>query len=383
MKIVLVSNYFNHHQQALCRALDARNPGDFYFIATSEMRAERKALGYGGWEIPGYVRTAHTGEADMALCRKLISEADVVIAGSAPESMIAPRIQSGKLTFRYQERPWKTGLHPLKYLPKWIQLHMLNPGNKPVYLLGAGAFTAKDYARFGLFRRRAYRWGYFPETKHYDMDALLQKKASAEILWAGRFLDWKHPEYALEAARRLKNAGCSFRLDMIGTGPMEEQLKQWVREWDLEDRVYFLGSMKPAEVRARMERAGIFLFTSNKQEGWGAVLNESMNSGCAVVASHAIGSAPDLIRDGENGLVYRSGDVDMLAERIICLLNHPEIQAKLGRAAYDTISGQWNAETAAKRLCELSACILAGEKYPMLFENGPCSPAELIDDNWY
>lgn len=50
--------------------------------------------------------------------------------------------------------------------------------------------------------------------------------------------------------------------------------------------------MKASEVRSYMEKADIYLFTSDFNEGWGAVLNESMNSGCAVVASHAIGSVP-------------------------------------------------------------------------------------------
>ncbi len=52
-----------------------------------------------------------------------------------------------------------------------------------------------------------------------------------------------------------------------------------------------LGAMSPDKVRAYMERADVFLFTSDFNEGWGAVLNESMNSGCAVVASHAMVSA--------------------------------------------------------------------------------------------
>lgn len=61
---------------------------------------------------------------------------------------------------------------------------------------------------------------------------------------------------------------------------------------NLNDYVTFTGPVQSDKVRGFMERAGIFLFTSDRQEGWGAVLNESMNSGCAVVASHAIGSVP-------------------------------------------------------------------------------------------
>lgn len=55
------------------------------------------------------------------------------------------------------------------------------------------------------------------------------------------------------------------------------------------------------KVREHMEDADIFLFTSDYNGGRGAVLNESMNSGCMVAASHAIGSVPFLLEDGKRG----------------------------------------------------------------------------------
>ena len=61
-----------------------------------------------------------------------------------------------------------------------------------------------------------------------------------------------------------------------------------------------------------MEKSSIYLFTSNFDEGWGAVLNESMNSACAVISSHAAGATPFLISHNINGLLYTSGDVDEL-----------------------------------------------------------------------
>ena len=53
-----------------------------------------------------------------------------------------------------------------------------------------------------------------------------------------------------------------------------------------------------------MERADIYLATSDRQEGWGAVINEAMNSGCAVVADHMMGAVPYLISHEENGMIY-------------------------------------------------------------------------------
>ena len=125
-----------------------------------------------------------------------------------------------------------------------------------------------------------------------------------------------------------------------------------------------------------MERAAIFLFTSDRQEGWGAVVNEAMNSGCAVIASDAAGSVPYLIRDGENGMVYHSGDVEMLTEKIRYLLQNPEEACRLGTGAYETMVTLWNAETAAERFLHMADAAANGMDMNQLYDSGPCSPAE-------
>lgn len=58
-----------------------------------------------------------------------------------------------------------------------------------------------------------------------------------------------------------------------------------------------------------MREHDIFTFTSNKREGWGAVLNEAMSCGCACVVSDLIGAAPYLIKAGINGYTFKTGDV--------------------------------------------------------------------------
>ena len=128
-----------------------------------------------------------------------------------------------------------------------------------------------------------------------------------------------------------------------------------------------------------MEAASIFLFTSDRNEGWGAVLNESMNSGCAVVACDAIGAVPFLMKDGENGLCYHSGNQNELYEKVKYLLENPQVCRKLGENAYDTMITMWNAEVAAERLVRLVECLQKGEDTPFL--HGPCSKAEILKDN--
>lgn len=380
MRIVFISNYFNHHQKYISNEF-LKKCASYNFISTSEMRDERKKLGYGETIIPDYVNQYNS--TNKTLLSELIGDCDVAIIGSAPQELINNRIKNNKLIFRYSERPFKLKRSGIKYIPRFIKWHLHNPFGKPIYLLCASAYTYYDYSQYALFSRKAYKWGYFPEMKRYDVDRLLEGKNKTRILWCGRFLDWKHPDDVLTIVKRLKAEGYSFELNFIGTGEMEDQLKIRAAEASLDGYVTFLGSMKPSQVRSHMEQAGIYLFTSDRQEGWGAVLNESMNSGCAVVASHAIGAVPYLVKNNENGLIYQSGNVDMLYEKVKYLLDHPEEQKRLGKAAYRTITETWNAEVAAQRLINLAQHILNGEESPDLYENGPCSRAEIIKDDWF
>jgi glycosyltransferase involved in cell wall biosynthesis len=140
--------------------------------------------------------------------------------------------------------------------------------------------------------------------------------------------------------------------------------------------------MGPAEVRGHMEKAGVYLVTSDFNEGWGAVLNESMNSGCAVVASHAAGAVPFLMKHGENGLVYENGNAEDLYRKVKAVLLDPERQRELGRNAYRTVTELWNANTAAERFM-IFAQEIEEKGYCDLFDDGPCSPAPIIKNNWF
>ena len=182
----------------------------------------------------------------------------------------------------------------------------------------------------------------------------------------------------VEAARRLKEEGYDFTVTMLGNGELLEKTRQQVDELGLQEQVKLPGAVTPDEVRTYMEEASIYLFTSDRNEGWGAVLNESMNSGCAVVACDAIGSVPFLMKDGENGLTYPQDDFEGFYRQVKRLLEDSQFCAKCGRAAYGTITQLWNAEVAAERLLQLAECLKNGKETP--FTDGPCSKAEILKE---
>lgn len=381
MKIIFISNYYNHHQSAISEEFFRQTGGQYYFIQSEPMSNERKNMGWAQKDLPEFVIESYKDKTTYKKCLDLINNADVVIMGSAPEKLIHKRIKSGKLVFRYSERIYKNWKNKLTLPLRFIKYHWAN--SKNTYLLCASAYAAHDYALTGNFIGKAYKWGYFPAVKKYDdIDGLIKNKEGFSLLWAARFIDWKHPEIPILMAERLKKAGYKFKLNLIGNGVMEKQIAEMIKEKGLEDCVKMLGAMKPDEVRLHMEKSQIFLFTSDFNEGWGAVLNESMNSACAVVASHAIGSVPFLINDGENGFIYKNGDLDDLYNKVKFLLDNPERCKKIGVNAYKTLTSTWNAELAAERFLNLATKLLNNEDVNDLYSDGPCSKSEILKNNW-
>lgn len=389
LKYVFVSNYLNHHQIPFCRAMYERAEGSFVFVQTQPMEEERIRMGWKDHVEEPYLWLYYEKPEE---CKKIILEAQTVIfGGTDEESYIQERLKSGKMILRYSERLYKTGqwkaISPRGLRKKYLDHTRYRNSN--VYLLCAGAYVPSDFSIVRAYPGKMFCWGYFPEKKQYDVDKLLEGKGYQGLpylLWSGRMIDWKHPELVLETAKYLKEKGLDFHLDMIGGGTMEEEIKALAEEYGLKEKIGFPGFMSPGEVRCRMEKADIYLLTSDRQEGWGAVANESMNSACVLVADHMVGAAPYLIQQGENGCIYRDGDKKMLFETVEALVKDPARCRELGRRAYDTICRDWNAEAAADSLCELTQKILlqTGDyrEYAGKGNKGmlPCQPAPVIPE---
>ena len=392
MKIIYISNFMNHHQSELSENLYKILGENYKFIALESLPKERKEMGYLEMnDIYPFVIKAYENEKLYKKALKLTEECDVLLVGSAPDSIVLNRLKDGKLTIKCSERYFKKSNSKLYFFRNlYTSLrHIKIFQNYPLYYLCSSAYTAADVNMFADFENKCYKWGYFPKVEKYNIEELLKNKFSeknnscASILWVGRLIGWKHPDASILLAEKLKNEGYNFKLSIIGTGELEENLKTMIIEKKLSDCVNILGAMSPEEVREYMKEADIYLFTSDRNEGWGAVLNESMNSGCAVVASHAIGSVPFLIENEKNGLIYKDGDYEDFYKKVTLLLDSKERRQELSKNAYFTMTEIWNAENAAKRFISLAQAILDGEKNLDIFETGVCSKAKEIKDDWY
>ncbi len=376
--VTFVSNYINHHQLPFCQAMWELLGERFHFIQTMPMEKKRIDMGWGldPKEYP-FVELFYEKKED---CRRLILDSDIAIFGWS-EGLISDiedeRISADKLSFRMSERIYREGqwkfISPAGLKNKYLE--HIRYRRKPVYLLCTGAYVASDFALIHSYPGKMLKWGYFPDGEKTQIRPLLGDKV--RLCWAGRLIDLKHPEYAIEVAKALKEKNYNFSLEIIGDGRLKPRLEALIVQHGLSAYVHMTGGLKPAEVRERMRDNDVFLFTSNYLEGWGAVVNEAMMSGCCVVASDEAGAVPFLIADSVNGLCYSTGNCRELIQKVEHLfINRDRIKEYAARGM-KTIDEKWNARNAATELLRFSREFLEG-KNPEPSAYGPMSKATII-----
>lgn len=373
MKIVFISNYLNHHQKPLSDELYRLTGGNYWFVATAPMQEERKKLGYKELEEP-YLRKCYGETYPNDDIQQIILSADAVIIGSAPYTYISKRQKEEKCVFIYTERIYKQRPKLAHVFAHRLRNKFLYNRYKKTYLLCASAYTSTDFARIGCFKGRAYKWGYFTAVPEFDVDKkiiLLKDVTKIKILWVARFLFWKHPEIPVKVASRLKENGVDFEINMYGIGPEMDKTRQLIEDLGVSDCVHLKGSVPNEKIIEQMRQHQIFLFTSDRNEGWGAVANEAMSNGCVIVASDSIGSIPYLVTDEENGMIYKDGNIDDLVLKLQKLIDHPDNREEMSRKAYRCMKDVWSPENAAKNLIRLIGRLSNGLDTDII--DGPCS----------
>lgn len=381
MKVVFISNFLTHHQIPFCLEMKKRLGEDFKFISTVKIFKWRLELGFKDFDKEyDFVIRAYENEESYQNAKKLAEESDVVIIGSTTDDLIKERLKRDKLTFRYRARVFifpngffKT-IFDKKQLKLFYDRHIKYRKNKNLHLLCANAYGPKDFNFLGLYKNKIYKWGYFLETNKYDIEELLKEKASKEriqIIWVARFIRWKHPEIVLKLARNLKNQNYNFEIKMLGTGKLEEKIRKKIKNKGLEDVIDVVGQVKSDKVKEYMEKADIFIGTSDSREGWGVVVNEAMNAGCAVVANKKMGSAPILIKHNKNGFLYKN--YNELEEYVKILINNEELRRKMSTNAYNYITTEWTSNIAAENIISLFNSIINNKDNTI--KEGPASKA--------
>ncbi|MEG2151347.1 MAG: glycosyltransferase [Bacteroidaceae bacterium] len=377
MTITFFTNFINHHQVPVADHLYSLLENDYHFVATEKVPQSFLDSGYPDFSKKPYLVKAYMGDNELEKAYQLALDSDVVIIGSAPDVFIEKRLATNKLTFRYSERWFRVRPYYLMSPRGWYNCYKqhLRYRHKELYMLAASAYTANDVYHIGAYKNKTYKWGYFTAVPNLDIDMCLKRKAEKriKILWCARFLKLKHPELLPYLAQRLQLKGYDFEINMLGSGEEFIHTQELISKLKVDSCVHLLGNVPNAHVLEMMRDHHVFLFTSDKNEGWGAVLNEAMSNGCTVVASNEIGAVPFLVKNGQNGLIFKSKNLDSLEECVESLLKDHLLIEYLAKNAYSTMRDCWSPETATTNFLLLANSLL--KENPIKIANGPCSKA--------
>jgi colanic acid/amylovoran biosynthesis glycosyltransferase len=174
------------------------------------------------------------------------------------------------------------------------------------------------------------------------------------ILFVGRLINFKAPIHVLEIYSRLFKKGHeNIGLTIIGDGALKGVLNKIVRDNNLKN-VRLLGSLSQEEIVKEMELAHVFLLpgiydSTGRAETQGLVLQEAQAMELPVIVSN-VGGMKYGLKDGETGYVLKEKDLDSFVEKIIHLIENPELRIKMGKAGKTFVQQNYDSHILGDKL---------------------------------
>jgi glycosyltransferase involved in cell wall biosynthesis len=164
------------------------------------------------------------------------------------------------------------------------------------------------------------------------------------FLVSNRLVENKNTRGVIEAFAeyRKQTTAAPWNLVILGSGPLEPELRAQIDSLELSFSVRMEGFRKYEDLPALYHGAGAFILAST-WEPWGLVVNEAMAAGLPVIVSKSVGSVCELVRHDDNGLIFDSQDISKLTTHLRALAENPLRAAAMGKRSLDMIQ-DWGPE---------------------------------------
>lgn len=177
------------------------------------------------------------------------------------------------------------------------------------------------------------------------------------IIAVGRLIPKKGFGNLIRACALLAERGKSFRCEIIGEGPLENELRKQIDELRLQNNVELPGAKPQTQLRRRLTAANVFVLPSVIDADGGmdnlpTVIMEAMATGLPVVSTN-IGGIPEMVVENETGFLVEPGDAAAMADAIGKIINDRPLAQKLGRAGYERARTLFSIEKNARELFAL------------------------------
>jgi colanic acid/amylovoran biosynthesis glycosyltransferase len=183
----------------------------------------------------------------------------------------------------------------------------------------------------GIDLRNFPEQGLITEWRHEHRDC------DVSILTVGRLIDFKAPQMLPQVARILRDRGLGFKWTLVGDGPLKGLVSRNVAKFGVEDCFQFVGSLPFDEVCKLMKDADLMVHNAvvapdGGREALGVVLIEAAAMGLPVVSCR-VGGIPEVVLNGETGLLVEQGDLEGMANNALRLAQNRELRIQMGMKA--------------------------------------------------
>ena len=176
------------------------------------------------------------------------------------------------------------------------------------------------------------------------------------LLSVGRLIEKKGFADLIKACASLRTKKLKFQCQIIGTGPLEQSLREQVSLLGLEDFIFFSGALSFEEVRRCLRQASVFVLPCITEANGGmdnlpTVILEAMEMNLPVVST-ALAAIPEMVCDGETGFLVQERNPDRLAEKLADLLSSSQLRMTMGAAGRSLVEKQFSVQITVQQLCE-------------------------------
>jgi len=216
----------------------------------------------------------------------------------------------------------------------------------------------QQYAKVGIIPQEAriiYHGVSLPSSHSYQGKSFTSEseQANVKLLYSGRLDPQKGVHTAIEAVAILKKKEINqVNLDIVGLHESSEyvsHLFDLIEQYNLHDCVFIHKRIPREKLDAVYYAHDVLLFPSIWEEPFSITVLEAMAHGLLVIGTSTGGSA-EILRHGENSLVFKAGDAHDLAKQIEYIMSRPESGEGFRRTAFETIRSQFSFETMTQQI---------------------------------
>ena len=207
------------------------------------------------------------------------------------------------------------------------------------YLIGLGAKSKKIFIGYSTVDINYFRTK--SKISKSEINRLKRKLnidlKDKVVMFNGQLIQRKGIYDLIDAFKKLLETHSSTSLLLVGYGQEYENIKKVLGNSSLSTKVIMTGFVQNNKLPKYYALADVFVLPS-REETWGLVVNEAMACGCPVIVGNRVGSSADLVKQGVNGLVFKSGDVEDLYQTLYKMISNDKQRKMMAASARKDIN---------------------------------------------